>query len=316
MADKYSETDLIQGININYDFVKNIAVEQADKCVGSIRSILEYAVKLFWLKKYDKKPVWVKGYTEVFDLHKAITDERFSRHFSKLILADMHAIRQTCNGVLHDNDALTLDDAKDLLARLEKCVKAVEVAIPMKIIDISAKKPILIDFATPPEENTNTNGGQKAMSSSVIIGNSLHRDLTHGYGGSAQPIYDACCDKFGWDKSRRYLFGKQQLLYAKGATREGCSPWFLVHSNLTDTKGGNWSNTILQDIIEELWEKPQYGLYHDETMRVTFAKTKPYGYVFIRVYKLISINEKTLSNGSKVWIKTYQRIADTYPIVE
>ena len=28
MADKYSETDLIQGININYDFVKNIAVEQ------------------------------------------------------------------------------------------------------------------------------------------------------------------------------------------------------------------------------------------------------------------------------------------------
>lgn len=60
MADKYSETDLIQGININYDFVKNIAVEQADKCVGSIRSILEYAVKLFWLKKYDKKPVWVK----------------------------------------------------------------------------------------------------------------------------------------------------------------------------------------------------------------------------------------------------------------
>lgn len=51
MADKYSETDLIQGININYDFVKNIAVEQADKCVGSIRSILEYAVKLFLVEK-------------------------------------------------------------------------------------------------------------------------------------------------------------------------------------------------------------------------------------------------------------------------
>ena len=71
----------------------------------------------------------------------------------------------------------------------------------------------------------------------------------------------------------------------------------------------------MQDTIEEVWEKPQYGLYHDETTRVTFAKTKSYGYVFIGIYKPIKVDEKILSNGSKVWIKTYQRIADAYPVI-
>ena len=595
MADNYNEDDLIRGINENMSFVKNTPIEAADKCAGSIRSTLEYAVKLFWLKKYDKKPVWVKGYIESFDLHKAISDERFSQHFSKMTLSYMHTIRQTCNGVLHDNDPLTLDEAKDLLVMLEKCVKAIENAIPMEILvspikelsvmgtvatneeenligiteesptqpkdnilftaktekllddfksylircgyaeytpsglpstaydyvgrikkilewesmtlselnqnidklcheydiggikqelgdnshravinalkryreylsaptystpNLSAHSPEttktydsnseqtvfwrmlqealnnngnpftistraqygtvnrkspnsnlclgfdfllqkgffrigiyiqddtvtpcfdrllqqkdeiesllgfapiwttqgaknpntrrietrlsfiaydredyerLIDEALPvfmqyikvfskylPEafENKQTYGGQNTMSASVIIGNSLKRNLSNGYGGSAQPIYDECCDRFDWDRSQRYLFGKQQILYAEGATPEGYSPWFLVHSNLTETKGGNWSNKILQDTIEEAWEKPQYGLYHDETTRVTFAKTKSFGYVFIGMYKPIKVDEKILSNGNKVWVKTYQRIADTYPIVE
>ena len=71
MTDNYSENDLIQGINTNLNFVKNIAIEHADK---------------------------------------------------------------TCNAVMHDGVPLTLEDAKELLVRLEKCVKAIETAIPMKII--------------------------------------------------------------------------------------------------------------------------------------------------------------------------------------
>lgn len=134
MTYNYNENDLVKGINENISFVKNIPVEDADKCSGSIRSALEYAVKLFWLKKYDKKPVWVKGYIECFDLYKAINDERFSKYFSKMTLSNMHTIRQTCNGVLHDNDPLTLDEASDLLDMLEKCIKAIENAIPMQII--------------------------------------------------------------------------------------------------------------------------------------------------------------------------------------
>ena len=140
MIDKYNETDLVQGINTNLNFVKNIAIEQADKCAGSIRSTLEYAIKLFWLKKYDKKPVWVKGPNEVFDLHKAITDERFSQFFNEIVLGDMHIIRKTCNAVIHDGAPLTLEDAKELLMRLEKCVKAIETTIPMEIITLPNKE--------------------------------------------------------------------------------------------------------------------------------------------------------------------------------
>ena len=54
MVDNYNEKDLVKGINENITFVKKIPIEDAAKCVGSIRSAFEYAVKLFWLKKYNK----------------------------------------------------------------------------------------------------------------------------------------------------------------------------------------------------------------------------------------------------------------------
>lgn len=295
MVDSYNENDLVKGINENINFVKNIPIEDANKCVGSIRSAFEYAVKLFYLKKYNKKPVWVKGDVECFDLHKALTDERFSRNFSKMTLSSMHIIRQTCNGVLHDNEPLTFDDAKDLLIMLEKCIKAIGTVISMDIMLEPGDGKTPIPVGKPFSDD------------------SLQRDLTKGYGGSAQPIYDECCRKFGWDNSKRYLFGRQQYLYAEGATPEGYSPWFLAHSNWTQTKGGEWSNKILRDTIEEVWLKPNDGMYYDKTIRVMFAKTKSHGYVFIGLYRPINLEGKVLSDGNRVFIKTYQRISDVYP---
>lgn len=137
MADNYSESDLVRDINTNLNFVKSIAVEQADKCANSILSTLEYAVKLFWLKKYDKKPVWTKDYIECFDLHKAMIDKRFAQYFNEIALGDMHIIRKTCNAVMHDGASLTLEYAKELLIRLEKCVKSIESAIHMEITTLS-----------------------------------------------------------------------------------------------------------------------------------------------------------------------------------
>lgn len=328
MVDNYNEKDLVKGINENISFVKNIPIEDAVKCVGSIRSAFEYAVKLFWLKKYNKKPVWVKSDTECFDLHKAITDERFSQYFSKMTLSYMHIIRQTCNGVLHDNDPLTFDEAKDLLIMLEKCIKAIGEAIPMEILAAPVIRPEPIEnpkgddpetkvSKSPEIINKKGEDGVKRPERTIrlkpLIDDSLQRDLTKGYGGSAQPIYDECCIKFGWDNSRRYLFGRQRYLYAESATPEEYSPWFLAHSNWTQTKGGEWSNKILSDTIEEVWLKPDNAMYDDQTIRVTFAKTKSYGYVFIGIYRPINLEEKILSDGSRVFIKTYQRISDVYP---
>lgn len=157
MINNSREHDLIRGINENMNFVRSIPIEDAGKCAGSIRSVLEYAVKLFWLKKYGKEPVGIKK--DHVDLYQAITDKRFSQYFSKMTISYMHIIRQIGNGVLHSNDSLTLDEAKELLAMLEKCVKAIENAIPMEII-------------TPSKIIANVDAGQKVVTDDMERNNS------------------------------------------------------------------------------------------------------------------------------------------------
>ena len=76
------------------------------------------------------------------------------------------------------------------------------------------------------------------MVNSIKVYNPLVRNIHNGYGGRAQAIYDECCKVFGWDSSKRYLFGLQQILYAEKVTPEGYSPWFLPHNNWTETKEG------------------------------------------------------------------------------
>lgn len=142
----------------------------------------------------------------------------------------------------------------------------------------------------------------------------LVRNLHKGYGTRAQDIYDDCCKKFGWDSTKRGLFAPQKPLYAAGATREGYSPLFLAHSNWTESKGSNWTNTITANTIEEKWDEIGYDFYHDNHTRVVFAKSKncSWNYVFIGVYKPIGYREENLPNGTTRWIKIFERISDEY----
>ena len=126
MCDNYDEKVLVDGINNNIKFVKKIPLEDAGKCAGSIRSALECAVKLFWLKKYDK--VWKRG----FDLNDAINDKKFATSFSRMMLSYMHTIRQTCNAVLHDNDSLTLKKQKICLKCWTNALKQLARRSPWK----------------------------------------------------------------------------------------------------------------------------------------------------------------------------------------
>lgn len=154
----------------------------------------------------------------------------------------------------------------------------------------------------------------------------LKRSWTNSFGGKAQTIYDHCCESFGWDKSQRWAFGPQQILYAEGASPEGFSPWFLPHSNLSETLGGNWFNIVTENTVEELWITPKHGLHHDYTTRITFIKTKSNGYVFLGLYHPTKVEEKLLDvdivnkkgliikkAGEKVWIKHYELLDDIYP---
>ena len=153
----------------------------------------------------------------------------------------------------------------------------------------------------------------------------LKRDITKGYGGKAQDIYDQCCKWFGWDYSKRYLFGMMRILYAEEATPEKYSPWFLPHNNWTDTKGGNWFNKIYNDVIEEMWLEKDERFHNDDTLRVTFVKNHKKEYVFLGIYKPVKKETRTLKTdilkdgkiikraGVKVGFKTYQLVSDVYP---
>ena len=153
----------------------------------------------------------------------------------------------------------------------------------------------------------------------------LVRDGAKGYGGKAQVIYDECCRRFGWDNSKRYLFEMMQILYAKEATPEKYSPWFLPHNNLTETKGGNWFNKIQGDTIVDMWLERDDRFYTDKTCRVTFVKNKSGQYVFLGIYEPIEMVIKTLDfeiikdgeiikkAGEKVGLKTYRLISKVYP---
>ena len=184
----------------------------------------------------------------------------------------------------------------------------------VEIIDIDNSNVTTISDMIATIKNANKPGSDK-----------LVRNPHKGYGTRAQAIYDECCKRFGWDYSKRYLFGMLQILYAKEATPEKFSPWFLAHNNLTDTKGGNWFNKIQGNTIEEMWLERDDRFYSDKTLRVTFVKNKSKEYVFLGIYKPVKIETLTLETdimkdgkiikkiGEKVGIKTYQLIFDSYP---
>ena len=132
--------------------------------------------------------------------------------------------------------------------------------------------------------------------------------LGHYYGTNSKNIYLNCCEWFGWDKSQAGNFGRQgALLYAKRATPEGYSPWFVTHHNLTGTKGGEWKNTINGDFIHEEWDNYDERMWDDKTTRVVFILLSG-KYCFYGVYRVYKIE---LKENCK-YTKTYQRIKENY----
>ena len=156
----------------------------------------------------------------------------------------------------------------------------------------------------------------------VIINNGkkniLNRNLNKSYGTRAQDIYDDCCKKFGWDYTKRGLFAPQKPLYAASATPEGYSPLFLAHSNWIDTEPRKKENVIQEQTLEERWrEKYDPAFYTDTYTRVVFAKRKEcaWNYVFLGVYQYKETKTVLLPDETKQYVKIYEKISDTYPLI-
>lgn len=123
-------------------------------------------------------------------------------------------------------------------------------------------------------------------------------------------IYMECCEDFGWKMSESNNFGRHGAkLYAKSATPEGYSPWFLSHHELTQTSGGIWHNVIQDDIIYEKWDRVNFDFYDDETKRVVFIRLGA-DYYFHGVF---CVDGREVDEQYKC-IKRYKRISKEYPV--
>ncbi len=129
------------------------------------------------------------------------------------------------------------------------------------------------------------------------------------YGSNSKKIYLDCCTWFDWNEKEKNNFGRQgALLYAKSATPEGYSPWFITHHNLSNTKGGKWKNTIIGDEIHEEWDEYDDRMWDDKTKRIVFLKLGS-EYYFYGVYFVLSIEQ---SDNMK-YTKVYKRLNISYP---
>lgn len=132
--------------------------------------------------------------------------------------------------------------------------------------------------------------------------------IGESFGTNSKIAYLKCCEWFGWDKFEAKNFGMQGAsLYAKSATPEGFSPWFISNHVFEKTKGGKWSNTIEGDFIHEEWDESDERLWEDKTVRVVFLKLKG-NYHFLGLYQVDNIELK--ANGK--YTKRYKRISKEY----
>ena len=139
-------------------------------------------------------------------------------------------------------------------------------------------------------------------------GNNTILRIGSAFGTNSRRAYLKCCEWFGWDKSEAKNFGRQgALLYAKRATPEGYSPWFISNHNLERTKGGKWNNTIEENFIYEQWDEADERIWNDKTIRVVFLKLRG-NYSFFGVFCVDNIELK--ENGK--YTKTYKRVSKEY----
>lgn len=136
--------------------------------------------------------------------------------------------------------------------------------------------------------------------------------VNYNYGTVAQDIYISCCKEFGWDEEQKEKFGEQNVLYAKEATQEGFSPWFLAKHN--------WNEPVekIEDMqwrcfmryhdsggdIAEFWLEPPDEFYSDWTGRIVFANSEN-GYVFLGECTPSGITERIIG-GKRIYEKSYR----------
>lgn len=153
--------DLINSIKKNYKMVQEMKIENAQAFAVSIRSSLEFAVKLFWQEKFEKCP-----YGNLID---SINDSHFSKVFERWTITYMHLIRQDCNDIIHGKKDLTVSTAKELIENLEKCLKAIEQKLGVSIISVMQREETKQQTKTITKNNHSSNGMILQKTKNVVL---------------------------------------------------------------------------------------------------------------------------------------------------
>lgn len=289
-------------IKENYKAAKNSSIKEPQVCAGAIRTALEAAVKLLWLKKYNKEPIWVINGKEGFNLCEAVKDSRFSSLFNEIIISDIHVIRRMCNAVLHAKEPFTVGVAQELLGRLEKCVEAIQSVIEIDVItksDISiqnintdtsknlAQKQIINDISNRTifnETTKNIQKGEKNMKSGEIIRVRTNAALLNMLLGEN---YKA------WMKSTYDIDGQRI---------------WMIH--IDNRPRNDWKNYKKGDIIVEENLRPydltgvRSDVRHDFE-RIVFSKHDGY-FIFEGKYKYDK--ERSIDNKIRYWVRVSDEI--------
>lgn len=134
---------LIKDICVNYNSAeKCIAENKTSESAQYIRAALENAVTLFWSKK-NLGAIPIKN--GKIDLVSAIADSRFRFNFFDMTISDMQGIRQVSANVIANTTKLTPSEARDILARLKKCIEAISEKLGINILNSSAESPFITD---------------------------------------------------------------------------------------------------------------------------------------------------------------------------
>ena len=126
-----SEALLINTIKLNLESAKR----NLKTCAGNIRTVVEGAVKLFYLKTTGSIPVWAygSGYKN-FSLKKAIKDPRFEKRFDTFILSDLEETYKICSDALHAGTPLAERTAKKAIDRVTEFLLDMQKVIGVVII--------------------------------------------------------------------------------------------------------------------------------------------------------------------------------------
>lgn len=296
MNEKYDEKTLVEKINGNIVFVQKVADSHADECVEKIFATLEYAVKLFWIRRLGG----VKRYHD--NMSDLTADPRFRSCFGALMLSDMDVIRTIRNKVVHKGEKVALAEANEMFSRVMRCIRAIETAIPLRILEETTlsrgnggESPVPPSLPTPSDS---CDSAKKIFNVGDTFTGRNHVDMLNRVLGTNYKAFMRC-----WVSLQKFGGNGIAWFVNMDGTIHGSAPDYL------------WKNTLSADgktIVEECVGTGVTYVEPPQAWRLAF-RLDPFGTgnryqcEFVGYFKMTECSADNLK-------RTYTRIQETYTL--